>query len=79
MLRSPEEARAVGLAATGFAAFGFLVGLTITARAGHLPDIAYHAAVLPLLVAGFAVLVHLPHRRPTASPGDPYGSADRRR
>jgi peptidoglycan/LPS O-acetylase OafA/YrhL len=56
MLRSPDRARAVGLGTLGFAVVGFLVGLSITARAGHLPDIAYHAAVLPLLVVGFVAL-----------------------
>ena len=62
MLRVPAQTRPVGLAATGFALAGFLVGLSITARAGHLPDIAYHAAVLPLLVGAFVVLYRLPHR-----------------
>ncbi len=50
MLASPRRARAVGLAATGFAIAGFLVGITETVEGGHAPDIAYHATMLPLLV-----------------------------
>lgn len=64
MLSAPPRARAVGLAATGFAVAGFLVGLSITARAGHLPDIAYHATVLPLLIAACAFLYRSPRRSP---------------
>lgn len=62
MVRIPDTARVAGLAATGFAIVGFLVGLSITARAGHLPDIAYHAAVLPLLVITFVALVRIGRR-----------------
>jgi multisubunit Na+/H+ antiporter MnhF subunit len=50
MIGRPERARTIGLAATGFAIVGFLVGLNMTARGGHLPDIAYHVTLLPLLV-----------------------------
>ena len=60
MFRSPERARRAGLAATGFALAGFLVGLSITARAGHWPDIAYHTAILPLLLGAFALLYRMP-------------------
>ena len=66
MVRIRGRARAVGLAATGFAVVGFLVGLSITARAGHLPDIAYHAAVLPLLVI---ILVALDRNTRPSKPG----------
>lgn len=72
MVRNPDRARAVGLAATGFALVGFLVGLSITARAGHLPDIAYHAAVLPVLVIVFAALARMP--RPSG-PGHLAGAS----
>jgi hypothetical protein len=57
MLRVPRWARAIGIAATGFATAGFLVGLSITARAGRWPDIAYHLALLPVLVGSLVVLV----------------------
>jgi hypothetical protein len=60
MFCAPGRARPIGLAATAFAIVGFLVGLTITARAGDLPDIAYHTVVLPLLVASFVVLLRTP-------------------
>jgi hypothetical protein len=46
-------ARRLGLCAVGFAIAGFGWGLSLTARGGHWPDIGYHLAVLPLLVAGF--------------------------
>lgn len=65
MVRLPDSGRAVGLGATGFAIVGFLIGLSITARAGHLPDIAYHAAILPLLIAIFTALVRM---RPSSGP-----------
>src|SRR5438874_2360829 len=57
MVRAPARARTVGLAATGFAIVGFGVGLTITAEGGHAPDIAYHLAVLPVLLGTFVVLL----------------------
>ena len=56
MLRRPAQARTIGLAATGFATLGFLVGLSITAQAGHWPDITYHLAVLPVLIGSLVVL-----------------------
>lgn len=60
MLTTPSRARQAGLAATGFALAGFVVGISITARAGHWPDITYHLAVLPLLVVGFVALYRAP-------------------
>jgi hypothetical protein len=57
MVRLPGRARTIGLAATGFAIAGFLVGLSITARAGHWPDIAYHLMVLPVLIATLVALL----------------------
>ena len=64
MFRSPARARAVGLAATGFAIAGFLVGLNFTARGGHLPDVAYHLVILPILVGGLIALLRAPSDRP---------------
>jgi hypothetical protein len=57
MLRAPARARAVGLAATGFATVGFLVGLLFTALGGHRPDLAYHLIVLPVLIGSLIVLL----------------------
>ncbi len=56
MARAPVRARRLGLGAIGFAIVGFLVGLGITARGGHLPDLAYHLTVLPVLIASLVVL-----------------------
>lgn len=61
MLRVPRHARPIGLFANALATGGFLWGLNITARGGHWPDIAYHLAVLPLLIGSLIAL-----RRPTA-------------
>src|SRR4051794_40025252 len=55
--RAGRRGRSAGLLALGFAVVGFLVGITITARAGHAPDIGYHAVVLPTLIACFVALV----------------------
>jgi hypothetical protein len=64
MTRRPAQARPVGLAANGFAIAGFAYGLSITAAAGYAPDIAYHAAVLPVLVATELVLAAGVRHRP---------------
>lgn len=61
----PARARTVGLAATGFATAGFLVGLNFTARAGHPLDLAYHLVMLPLFIT---TLVVLARRREHAPP-----------
>jgi multisubunit Na+/H+ antiporter MnhF subunit len=61
----PARARTVGLAATGFATAGFLVGLNFTARAGHAPDLAYHLVMLPVFIT---TLVVLARRRRMAPP-----------
>jgi hypothetical protein len=63
MFRSPARAPAVGLAATGFAIVGFLVGLNFTARGGHLPDVAYHVIMLPVLIGGLIALLRSPSDR----------------
>jgi hypothetical protein len=59
MFRAPARARTVGLAATGFAIVGFLIGLNFTARGGHLPDIAYHVTMLPVLIGSLIVLLRV--------------------
>jgi hypothetical protein len=53
----PEHARAFALGAVTFATVGFGVGLNFTARGGHLPDVVYHLAVLPLLIASLIVVI----------------------
>jgi hypothetical protein len=63
IFRLPRWGRTIGLAATGFATAGFIVGLSITARGGHWPDIAYHLAVLPVLIGSLVALVYARNRR----------------
>lgn len=57
--------RPAALAATAFAIAGFIFGLTVTTRSGYLPDVIYHATVLPLLVVTLALIV----RSKPAAPG----------
>jgi hypothetical protein len=64
MFRTPLRARTIGIAATSFALVGFLVGISDTARGGAIPDIAYHATVIPLLIAALVLLVRT--TRPTS-------------
>lgn len=49
-------AMAVALWTTGFAIVAFVFGLSISARGGTLPDIAYHTTVLPLLVLNLVLI-----------------------
>ena len=49
--RQHARARTIGLSALLFAIVGFIVGITITTRGGDAFDIAYHATMLPVLVA----------------------------
>jgi hypothetical protein len=48
----------------GFAIVGFLAGLHFTLGSGDAPDLAYHATVLPLLIATLVALI----KRPSLSP-----------
>jgi hypothetical protein len=59
--RDGWQARRAALWGTGFAVAGFCVGLTFTAQGGRWPDITYHLAVLPLLVASFVTLLRARH------------------
>ena len=52
--------RTAALAATGFAIAGFCYGLSVTARGGDVPDIAYHATVLPLLIVTMILIIRAP-------------------
>lgn len=67
LVRAPAWGRAVALAATGFAIFGFVVGLTFTARAGDIPDIAYHSTMLPVLIGSLTVLLRTANRGATSA------------
>jgi hypothetical protein len=57
LVRDRFRAVSIAIAANAFALVGFLIGISETARGGRAPDIAYHATVIPLLVAGLAVLL----------------------
>jgi peptidoglycan/LPS O-acetylase OafA/YrhL len=56
MRRQPRRARTIGLTALGVTTAGFVLGASITVRAGHLPDIAFHLATLPVLVGAMVAL-----------------------
>lgn len=55
LLRPRARSRAAALAATGFAVVGLLYGLRISTQGGDLPNIVYHATLLPVLIATFAL------------------------
>jgi hypothetical protein len=57
----------VALGTTMFAIAGFILGLSITIPSGYIPDIAYHATVLPILIITFALIVG--YGRATAGTG----------
>jgi hypothetical protein len=61
------QARSVAWAAVAFAIVGFGVGLSFTTRGGDAPDIAYHLATLPVLIAMLVTLTRRPGRRPNES------------
>ena len=57
VMRSPEAGRRAALPALGFAIFGFIVGLTFTARGGQPVDLTYHAVTLPVLMLTAVLLL----------------------
>jgi hypothetical protein len=62
--RSPARGRDAALAATAFAVFGFVLGLTFTVRDGEAADLTYHLVLLPVLVWTLALILR--GARPTA-------------
>jgi hypothetical protein len=68
MLRSPRRARTIGIVLNSVAAAGFLNGLSLTARGGDAPDIAYHLVFLPVLIGSVVVLVRRPEGPLTSDP-----------
>jgi hypothetical protein len=72
MIRAPVRARSIGIVLNGFAAAGFLFGLSFTARGGDAPDIAYHLVVLPLLIGSVIALARA--TPPAAGDGRPAGT-----
>ena len=57
MARYGTAGRPVALTMTGLAIAGFVYGLSVTTRGGDLPDITYHATVLPLLIVTFVLIL----------------------
>jgi hypothetical protein len=57
VLRAAAQERTTAIVTTGFAIVGFLVGLSMTAQGGDLPDVLYHVITLPVLVGILIVLV----------------------
>jgi hypothetical protein len=62
LLRDSGRGRRAALAATAFAIVGFVVGLTFTVQGGDPVDVAYHAVMLPVLVATAIGLLRRPRR-----------------
>jgi hypothetical protein len=56
LFRDPVRGRTAALGAVGFAIFGFVVGLTFTISGGAAVDLAYHAVMLPILIASVVQL-----------------------
>jgi hypothetical protein len=56
-LRHSPRGWLAAVTAVGFAIVGFLLGLSFTLRGGSNADIAYHANMLPILIATLALLL----------------------
>jgi hypothetical protein len=67
LARGGPAGRTVALWTTGFAIVGFCYGLSLSASGGTLPDICYHATVLPILVVTFVLIRRI--RRPPGGGG----------
>jgi peptidoglycan/LPS O-acetylase OafA/YrhL len=64
IVRSNRRGRPVALGTIIFAIAGFVFGLTFTIQGGDLPDITYHATMLPLVITCLVMLlgVRIPRR-----------------
>lgn len=51
-----RRGRSAALITTAFAILGFVLGLTFTLRGGGAADVAYHLAMLPVLIATLILL-----------------------
>jgi peptidoglycan/LPS O-acetylase OafA/YrhL len=70
LLRPGARGRGTALAVTAFAIIGVVYGLSITTQGGDLRDIVYHATLLPMLIATFALLLRQKRRREQRGAGD---------
>ena len=55
--RAPSWGHSAALLSTGFAIFGFVLGLTFTLQGGDADDLAYHATMLPVLMFTTSLLL----------------------
>jgi hypothetical protein len=63
LLRKSAHAWEIAVATTLLAIAGFVLGLTFTVRGGGAIDVAYHMAMLPLLLLTLIVLLRRPRVR----------------
>jgi hypothetical protein len=63
LVRQWPHAQSVALGTTAFAILGFAFGLNFTIRGAGAIDIAYHLAVLPLLVLTMVALLRRPRHK----------------
>jgi hypothetical protein len=68
MLRPTAGSRSIAIGTTAVTIAGFGYGLSVTTQGGDLPDITYHAAMLPVLLSTLILILRT--RR-----GDPEGDA----
>lgn len=68
LFRDPVRGRTAALGAVAFAILGFCIGLTFTISGGSAIDLAYHAVMLPILVAT-AVALRPRHPEGEVTPG----------
>jgi len=57
--RGTPRWREIALGTVGFAIAGFLLGLSFTAGGGDVANLAYHATVLPVLIATFIIALRV--------------------
>lgn len=68
-LAVPQRARPVALGTTTFAILGVAYGLSVTAGSGRVIDVAYHCALLTVLLAAAVVLWRWGTRRDAGASG----------
>jgi hypothetical protein len=63
VLAAPSRARPAALGATTFAILGVAYGLTVTVGSGRVADIAYHGALMAVLLVTELILLRRVRRR----------------
>jgi hypothetical protein len=64
MLRPTAGSRSIAIGTTAFTIAGFLYGLSVTTQGGDLPDITYHATMLPVLLSTLILILRTRRRDP---------------